>query len=87
MADAFQRLQRESDEQDGRDLYSGGFNTIQEYHDLTAKWKSSGLAAGEFLEQDERLEQLEKREANAVCLQAPTSELEGEYMFVGMAAM
>ena len=86
MNDAFRRLQHESNEQNGIDAYSGGFNTIIEYHDLTAEWQASGQEAAAFLEDEERMDVLDKREANAVCLRAPTSQQEGEYLFVGWGA-
>ncbi len=86
MYDAYQRLHEQSKQQDGEDAYSGGFNTICHYNDLTDEWRNSGREASEYLEDEERMERLDSREVNAVCLRPPTSQREGEYLFVGWAA-
>lgn len=87
MQDAFHRLVEQSKREDGDDPYSGCFNTISDYYDLTERWRGSGLEAGAFLNQEELMDQLDTRAVNGVCLQAPTGQQEGKYLFVGWAAV
>lgn len=70
--EAFSDLQDEAIHEHGYDPYSGTIATVYGYRDVTEKFKASKKSLQEYM--SERLENIAKRECEAICIKPPVKD-------------